>query len=93
MNISTFHELLDLHEFTIQSIGSLDYYQDLFDDTLDAFGLTPDSVVKMTDPEEIYSFWNGFWNRLPDSKAIRREPFFSVCDLAEGDYLVELEDE
>ena len=37
-------------------------------------------------PQEIISYWNRFWMNLPDSGAIRRGPFFKVCDIAECMY-------
>lgn len=48
------------------------------------------NVVKHTKPltgltlEEILKPFQDFWNQLPDSKAVRRAPFFDVCDLAEA---------
>lgn len=32
---------------------------------------------------EIVSLFNQFWIALPDSKEIRRGPFFELCDLCE----------
>jgi len=32
---------------------------------------------------EIISLFNDFWLALPDSKEIRRGPFFELCDLCE----------
>jgi hypothetical protein len=31
-------------------------------------------------------FWNDFWIELPDTAAIRRAPFFDICNLAEQIY-------
>jgi hypothetical protein len=31
-------------------------------------------------------FWNDFWLALPDHPAIRRAPFYEICDLAERIY-------
>lgn len=47
------------------------------------------SVVKHAKPltgstiEELLKPFQDFWSSLPESMAIRRSPFFAVCDLAE----------
>ena len=89
MDIHTFHELLDLHSSTLNQIVEQDYYVDTLDSTLDSLAINLDTAHKMTNPEDIQSFWNELWYRLPDSKLIRRGPFFNICDLAEGAYLAE----
>lgn len=35
---------------------------------------------------ELHSFWNGVWWRLPDSAAIRRHPFQLLCSICEGEF-------
>lgn len=34
--------------------------------------------------EEMLKPFQDFWDALPDSKSVRRAPFFDVCDLAEA---------
>lgn len=86
MNIQTFQEVLDLHNSTVSQVLNESYYPEEFDTALDEFLLNEHSIRDLTDTDKICSFWNYFWNLLPDSKAIRQGPFFNICDLAEGAY-------
>lgn len=92
MDMDTFHHVLDLHSQTLQDIIEQEYYLDQLYETLEHMGVSLENAYHITDPGLIQQFWNYYWFRLPDSKDIRRGPFFSICDLAEGDYLYE-EDE
>lgn len=66
------------------------YYTDILENVSKDFG-GPGNAFGLQDPEKICSFWNKFWYSLPDSKSIHREPFYQICDLAEGEYLQENE--
>lgn len=66
------------------TIFAADYYTSLYLSALEKYGMTVDSVNagNYTD-EKIIRLANTFWEMLPDSRAIRREPFFALCDIAE----------
>lgn len=85
-------EVLRLHRSTINNVVAERYYMDEFDATLDAKGESLTSAFDMTNLGDINSFWEGFWGRLPDSKEIRTGPFYDICDLAEGDYLIGIDE-
>lgn len=78
------NSVVEMHKSAINLIYQKDYYISLFE-KLSSFHV--DKVFDMTDEEKICSFWNDFWFSLPDNNSIRREPFFLICDLAEGEYL------
>ena len=40
--------------------------------------------ITQTGDEELCSMLNAFWDILPDSLSIQREPFNELCDLCEG---------
>lgn len=62
----------------IDSIWRADYYLPQWDAVRHANALSGLTL------EEILKPFRDFWNQLPESKAIRRDPFFDVCDLAEA---------
>jgi hypothetical protein len=76
----------EMHKQAIQAIYSTDYYVEIFHKIA---SFSPEKVYDMEDEVKICDFWNTFWFALPDNKNIRREPFFLICDLAEGGYLEE----
>ncbi len=81
-------KVLDKHIATIRTIKETQYYTEMFESVLVDWHHDWDSVEQMTILEDICSFWNDFWRALPDLGAIHRNKvFYSVCDLAEGDYL------
>ncbi len=64
------------HELLVSKVFAYDYYTRVFSDL----------ILKYTDSGKSCQtphFWHDFWSALPDSPAIRRDPFFDVCDLAE----------
>lgn len=64
-----------------------DYYVNLYREVLRQRSVTHDQISSgaLTD-EQVVSLANRFWERLPDSMAIRRDPFFVLCDVASWDY-------
>jgi hypothetical protein len=63
-------------------IFELDYYTSLYETVLG------DRQLSLLTDAEISLVMNQFWGDLPDNAAIRRRPFFDLCDLC-----VELEEE
>ncbi len=69
-----------------EEVYSKDYYIELYETSLVELNLTADAVEHMEySNAQLVKLWNVFWRKLPDSKAIRRQPFFKVCDLAAAD--------
>ena len=68
------NNIKECHNQVLEEVYNEDYYIDLL----------PEGEPET--PQEIISYWNRFWMNLPDSGAIRRGPFFKVCDIAECMY-------
>jgi len=64
------------HVNLVEKVYAYDYYVDIFKVVRKHY---MDRRMSMYTPH----FWNDFWLELPDSPAIRRAPFFEICDLAE----------
>ena len=80
-------ELISLHMFCIDNVLSSDYYVDLFFTVIDHSKFADlDELRTITDVSRIVSFWNDFWYALPDTPAIHRHPFNTICDICEFDY-------
>lgn len=77
------NDVIATHRECISAVYIQQYYVDHF---LQVVEMYPDAEL-LTNPYEICSFWNEFWESLPDTPEIRRPPFFMICDLAEGSYL------
>jgi hypothetical protein len=46
--------------------------------------MSVESIEQMEyDDRVLIEVCNDFWFALPDTNAVRREPFFALCDLAE----------
>lgn len=61
-----------------------DYYTSIYLSALGKHGMSVDSVKAGRHSDaEIVRVANTFWEWLPDTSAIRREPFFALCDIAE----------
>ena len=90
MNLTP-ENVLQFHEDTLCRIINEDYYPNVFmglaHNKKIQFNELISGLSQMEDLEKICSFWNEFWNALPDHPAIRTGPFFDICDLAEGSYL------
>jgi hypothetical protein len=91
MTTMTKEEVREFHISVLESVFAEEYFTSKMKDTLFNYDLDLDAAYKIESVELIYSFWNDFWNRLPDDSSIHRTPFYMVCDLAEGDYLIGLE--
>jgi hypothetical protein len=80
------NEIIELHRQCLTAVIVEDYYVHVLAKLCKHLP-HPELI---TDPDKICTFWNDFWEQLPDSPSIRRGPFFKVCDLAEGGYLEDL---
>jgi hypothetical protein len=78
--------IVDMHRMAIGQIYSKDYYVEVFQKCA---SYNTEKVYNYMDEDQITSFWNKFWFSLPDTESIRREPFFLICDLAEGSLVEE----
>lgn len=62
-----------------------DYYTQRYQECLKKTGITRiDVEKKLCSSDKLHSLWEAFWWSLPDSPSIRREPFFSICDICES---------
>jgi hypothetical protein len=75
------NEVLESHRDTLAAC----YFEQYYVHIVDHFAKT----MQVKTEGDVYAFWNRVWDALPDSPAIRRSPFFQICDLAEGSYLDE----
>ena len=75
---------VDHHMETIGEVFAQDYYVKIFLKIVESKNSTVEKILALDNADEICTFWNDFWFALPDNMSIRREPFFEVCDLAEG---------
>lgn len=66
-------EMMKRHLEVLSRVHSNNYYVHLLE-----------GIPSPIQDDEIASFWNVFWARLPDSRTIHRQPFYDICDLAEG---------
>jgi hypothetical protein len=73
--------LFEEHKKLKAAIYDYDYYVATFERAKDSF------ILDESNGEEICGFWSHFWYMLPHSLAIQREPFYRICDFAEGKYL------
>jgi hypothetical protein len=78
------------HKACLIAVYQNDYYIHLLEKCLQRYPNINKGDVSLND---ICSFWNTFWAGLPDSRSIHREPFNQICDLAEGSYLKEYNDD
>lgn len=88
MNV-TKENVVEYHKLVLERVLAYDYFVYL----LTAVQKTYPDHEHLTDPNEICMFWNEFWGKLPDSPSIRRDPFFDICEMAEGSYLEGFDDE
>ncbi|WP_407306968.1 hypothetical protein [Acinetobacter sp.] len=60
------------------------YYPQLFAEILVAHDMGPDGIASESyEDKKIIHMCHDFWEALPDSPSIRREPFFALCNIAE----------
>jgi hypothetical protein len=67
------------HAKVVDLVYAHDYYIHIFNAVRKSYA---DRNMKTNTPY----FWHDFWVDLPDTLAIRRAPFFQICDLAERIY-------
>lgn len=61
------------------------YYIDLYLAVLAKHDMSTASIDQSEfDDHKLISMLNNFWMALPDSKEIRRAPFFDLCDICEN---------
>jgi len=66
-------------------IFSEKYYIDLYLKVLGKYNMSTASIDQSEfDDDKLVSMLNTFWMALPDSKEIRRDPFFDLCDICEN---------
>lgn len=61
----------------VEAIVAYDYYQHLW------HPLAHKKPLDECNRNELLTPFQAFWEALPQSMNIRRQPFFTVCDLAE----------
>lgn len=64
--------LLSEHERLVEKVIQEEYYTNILR-----------HLKQPTSDGEIINFWHNFWDYLPDSPSIQREPFWEICDMAE----------
>lgn len=73
---------------TLQTtLYSEDYYVNLYEYSLAKHEMSYAGVSRyLYSDKKIVAMCNDFWMALPDDPAIRRRPFFLLCDIAEYDF-------
>lgn len=74
--IITPDNIYDAHAKCVHDVIMNEYYTDIADTLIKKYG-EPETK------KDIVVFWQKFWEALPDSKSIRRDPFYLICDIAE----------
>lgn len=76
--------VLGMHQQCLVEVVEKNYYVEIFNklvkDLETATGLKP---LDLQTVDNIAEFWNEFWIRLPDERAIQRDPFWLICDICE----------
>jgi len=68
----------------VAAINEQQYYPQLFAEELHKHEMDPDGVNnEIYTDKQIIRMCHDFWEALPDSPAIRRGPFFALCNIAE----------
>lgn len=70
-------EQLTRAKHAIEMMAAYDYYLHLWDD------VKHNKPLEDCTREELLMPFQLLWEALPDNTAIRRPPFFEICDLAE----------
>jgi len=69
-----------------EAILAYDYYVALYKQVLQACNVSEQDIsTHMLSDSRLNHVFNEFFFALPDSGAIRRAPFFDLCDLCEED--------
>lgn len=60
------------------------YYKDEYLGSLARYNMTTASIEQQTHSDkDLIEMVNHFWLELPESREVRRDPFWLVCDIAE----------
>lgn len=60
------------------------YYVDLYQRALKAYNMTQEDIKNFAyNDAKIVDMTNSFWFELPESPAVRRDPFWALCNIAE----------
>lgn len=86
--IVTKFNITDKHKETMDSVYATNYYTSIFNKLKEFYP----NIENETDFRQIVNFWDDFWNQLPDTKEIRRFPFFDICDIAENIFVMDDEE-
>lgn len=73
----TINNIGQAHAKCIHEVIMNNYYTDIANELIETYG-------EPWNKDEIVLFWHRFWSLLPDSKSIRRDPFYLICDIAEN---------
>lgn len=73
----TIDNIHTVHAHCVEQVILKNYYTDIANTLLEKLG-EPET------PEQIVLFWHRFWESLPDSRSIQRDPFYLICDIAEN---------
>lgn len=77
----------------VNLIYATGYYVALFEHVLATSGVTKADILNKTlSDARVVLLMHDFWCELPDSKEIRRQPFFLICDIAENIFDIEADD-
>lgn len=74
--VITLENIFAAHERVLKLVYENDYYVRNLEYLLE------DSNIES--PADVVTFWQRFWDMLPDSGAIRRKPFYDICDISEN---------
>lgn len=67
-----------------QRVAQLDYYPTIWQRVMLAHGMTNQGIAEqLYEHQALAEAVFDFWDALPDTMAIRRDPFFDLCDLCE----------
>ena len=81
VDVTKIMKLKQRHNALVHRVTEEDYYPKVLK------WMQENKTYDLTNPFEICRFWNDFWFLLPDHGKIRHGPFFDICDMAEGEYL------
>lgn len=73
----TVNNIGQAHAKCIHEVIMNDYYTGIANTLLEKYG-------EPWTTKDIVMFWHRFWESLPDSKSIQRDPFYLICDIAEN---------
>lgn len=70
----------------LREVLSKNYYVHLLPVCFAKYQINMNDILEYKCSDDtLISFWNKFWFSLPDSPAIRIQPFYRICDLCTGE--------